>query len=319
MALREHGGRGSVSLPQVAVAGEIYIDLIFSGLDEWPQPGKEIFAKSFHRELGGGAAITASALASLGTECSVFACVGADTYEWVVSRLAEFGVGNEVCMEVSELTAITVSATQPHDRAFLSYAGANRFFDAVLLEAVRTERHIASRHVHMAFPPQLAVAQELVQQIHAQGCTVSLDVGWREDWLRDLRSIELLQQMDIFFPNEAEARCITGLDEPEAMLKWFAGRSVDHVVLKLGAQGAAMLWDGEICIRAGHPVTAVDTTGAGDCFDAGFLHGWLNGVSPSDCMRAANVCGALSTEALGGLNALTSERWLTMKMQREHS
>jgi len=305
--------------PQVAVAGEIFVDLIFSGLDEWPQPGKEIFARNFHRELGGGTAITACALASLGTECGVFACVGRESFDWIVRRLDDFAVINELSVDPCEPTAITVAATQPQERAFLSYAGANRAFDAVFLDALRAGRRIASRHVHMAFPPRLEVAVELVERLHAQGCSVSLDVGWREDWLTDARAIEVLPHFDIFFPNEAEASRITGLDHPEAILKWFASRAIDRVALKLGAQGAALLWNGQIQSVPGRAVNAVDTTGAGDCFDAGFLHEWLNGKSPEDCLRTANICGALSTEALGGLNALKSESWLRMKSQKEGS
>lgn len=108
---------------------------------------------------------------------------------------------------------------------------------------------------------------------------------------------------------------MTGLREPEAMLNWFASRDIRRVVLKLGTQGAAMVWDGEIHFSPGHAATAIDTTGAGDCFDAGFLHAWLNGEHPADCLRAGNICGALSTQALGGLDALKAEGWLRMKKQ----
>ena len=302
--------------PQVAVAGEIFIDLIFSGLDEWPRPGKETFARNFHRELGGGTAITACALASLGTECSVFACTGADAYGWIVSRLAEFGVDNEIRIDTSEPTAITMILTQPHDRAFLTYEGANRAFYTAFVEAIQSGCHVPRRHLHMAFAPPPDAASELIEPLKAKGCSISVDVGWRENWLKDSRSSELLRQIDIFFPNETEARCMTGLGEPEAMLNWFASRNIRRVVLKLGTRGAAMLWDGEIHFSPGHAATAIDTTGAGDCFDAGFLHAWLSGEDPADCLRAGNMCGALSTQALGGLNALKSEAWRRIKERK---
>lgn len=306
------------AVPQVAVAGEIFIDLIFSGLNAWPEPGKEIFATSFHRELGGGAAITACALASLGTQCSLFASAGADTSGWIVARLAEFGAGSELDIHSVEPTAVTIAATLPHDRAFLTYPGANRGFSLAFIEAIRSGRRLATRHFHIAFAPPADAATELVERLHAQGCSVSLDVGWQEDWLKDSRSTDLLRQIDIFFPNEAEGRAMTGASEPEAMLNWFASHGVRRVVLKLGAKGAAMLLDGTMKFVPGRAAVAVDTTGAGDCFDAGFLHAWLRGESPSDCLRLANVCGSISTEALGGLNALNSEEWLRMKMEKGH-
>jgi sugar/nucleoside kinase (ribokinase family) len=300
---------------QVAVAGEIFLDLIFSGLSELPQLGKEIFAKEFHRELGGGAAITACALASLGTKSSVFGCAGEETLDWIVNRFAEFGAGSELTVHPTEPTAITIAATMPHDRAFLSYAGANKAFDAAFIDTIQSGRRIAARHVHMAFALQPDTGPTLIERLHEQGCSVSLDVGWREDWLKDPRSNELLPRVDIFFPNEAEGLAMTRVSDPKAMLNWFASRDIRRVVLKLGPKGAAMLWDGNIEFLPGRAVNAVDTIGAGDCFDAGFLHAWLQGKAPADCLRLANICGSISTEALGGLNALKSENWLRMKAQ----
>ena len=85
------------------------------------------------------------------------------------------------------------------------------------------------------------------------------------------------------------------------MLRWFADAGLGRVALKLGARGAALLWDGQVEFSAGLGVKTVDTTGAGDCFNAGFLHSWLQGDQPEICLRAANICGALSTEAYGGV------------------
>jgi sugar/nucleoside kinase (ribokinase family) len=79
--------------------------------------------------------------------------------------------------------------------------------------------------------------------------------------------------------------------------------------LKLGARGAALLWDGRILYEPPLPVTPRDTTGAGDCFDAGFLHAYLRCEPPQKCLRVANICGALSTEAYGGIEGFpTPER-----------
>lgn len=310
----------NTTLPEVAVAGEIFVDLIFSGIDAWPEPGKEIFAKHFHREVGGGTAITACALSALGTSCSIFACVGRDTRDWITRRMGIFGVQtNTLYVDASEPTATTVAATQPHERAFLTYGGANDSFERCFLETVRAGSPIASRHVHLAYAPAIATAVELLVRLHEQRCTVSLDVGWREAWLDDRRALEVLKHVDVFFPNEAEAFRMSGAQEPTVILDWFATRGIDHAVLKLGAKGAAMLWDGRIQFAAGCPVAAVDTTGAGDCFNAGFLNAWLDGKDPQACLGAANLCGALSTEALGGLNALTSANWLRMKSQKEAS
>lgn len=96
---------------------------------------------------------------------------------------------------------------------------------------------------------------------------------------------------------------MTKQTETEAMLQVFADAGLQTVALKLGANGSALLHEGKFYFSAPHNLTSLDTTGAGDCFDAGFLFAWLNGKAPTECLRIANVCGALSTRALGGIAA----------------
>jgi sugar/nucleoside kinase (ribokinase family) len=285
----------------VIVAGELYTDLILSGFDFWPQPGQEAFAKRFDREVGGGAAITACGLARLGSRAAVLGVVGGDG-GWLIRQLERYGVAtSEISRDATEPTAFTVAVSTPEDRRFLTYLGANRAFPSALADSA-AGRHLAhARHVHLAFPPDLDTAAELFASISANGCTLSLDVGWHESWLTDARLRSSLPLLDIFFPNETEARSITGQTEPEQILRWFADAGLARVALKLGARGAALLWDGQVQFAAGLDVKTIDTTGAGDCFNAGFLHSWLKGDPPEICLQAANICGAASTEAYGGV------------------
>lgn len=285
----------------ILVAGELYTDLILSGFDFWPQPGQEAFAKNFHREVGGGAANTACGMARLGSRAGVLGVVGTDG-DWTVEQLARYGVDTEhISRHATEPTAFTVAVSTPEDRSFFTYPGANRAFGATLAGAAMGGRLRPARHVHLAFPPELSTAPELLSAIRANGCTVSLDVGWHEDWLKDARIRDLLPLLDLFSPNEVEAHAVTAEREPEEILRWFESAGLARVALKLGPRGAALLWDGEIHFAAAPAVTPVDTTGAGDCFDAGLLHSWLRGDSPETCLRAGNICGALSTEAYGGV------------------
>ena len=94
---------------------------------------------------------------------------------------------------------------------------------------------------------------------------------------------------------------MTGETEPQQMLEVFERAGLKRVALKLGAEGAALLWDGEITFQKPGPVDPVDTTGAGDCFDAGFLYAWLQGMAPKLCLRAGTACGEMSARALGGI------------------
>jgi sugar/nucleoside kinase (ribokinase family) len=214
-----------------------------------------------------------------------------------------------VSYDVDEPTAITVAISSPADRAFFTYLGANRLFARTLMEAA-TKHHLShARHVHLACAPDLDTAAELLQALRQNDCTISLDVGWHVEWLSDPRAMAILKCVDVFFPNEHEARQMTGEEDANATLLRFAETGIKGVALKLGAQGAALLWNGNISQVESYPVTSRDTTGAGDSFDAGFLDAWLKGEPPDVCLRAGAICGALSTEALGGITAFpTAER-----------
>ncbi len=284
------------------VAGDLFVDLILGGFTEWPGPGTEVFAKDYRRDVGGGAAITACGLARLGSNTGVFSVVGNDTGAWVAERLQSFGVQtSELRFHATEPTAFSVAVSTAQDRTFLTYQGANRKFPEVLAETANAGGLQKTRHLHLGWAPPLETATALLAAIRGNGCTVSLDTGWHEAWLSDARAMDLLRDVDIFFPNEVEALRMTGHADPKACLLAFQQAGARRVVLKLGHRGAVMLWDGEILEAEPWAVNPIDTIGAGDSFDAGFLHYWLRGEAPLTCLNAANVCGALSTEAYGGV------------------
>jgi ribokinase len=304
----------------IIVAGDLFIDLIMSGFDAWPKPGTEAFAAKFHRDVGGGAAISACGLARLGSSTAVLGTLGQDNGVWFVDRLKSFGVITSLLrFDPMEPTAVTVAVSTPEDRSFLTYRGANRHFPEMLAEAASSGQFADARHVHLTCAPDLDTAADLLTAIRAQGCSLSLDVGWHEDWLADPRAIALLPMLDIFFPNEVEARRMTGEPSPEKILHKLASQGARHVALKLGPDGVAVLMAGEI-LRAGpYPVSPIDTTGAGDCFNAAFLHFWLSGASPQTCLQAANFCGAASTEAYGGVDGFPAPERVKLELSKTHA
>lgn len=268
----------------VITAGELYIDLILSGLDRWPRPGEEALAEHFHRGPGGGAAITAIGLAKLGMRAGVAGAVGEDG-AWLMETLQRNEVDTARILTIGgESTGITVAASNAEDRAFFTYAGANRR----LREATRATI-IDAPHLHWAG----LVDHDLFSRF---GGTISLDVGFAQ---ANRETMDALPLVDLFFPNEVEAARMTGEREPETMLRAFQSAGARAVVLKMGERGAAMLVEHRLLHLAAPRVNTVETTGAGDCFDAGFLFGWLRGKGPEECLRLGNACGALSTRAPG--------------------
>jgi sugar/nucleoside kinase (ribokinase family) len=299
------------------VAGDLFLDIVMSGFAYWPEPGEESVASEICREVGGGAAITACGLAKLGSKVGVLGVVGSDVGSWMIDRLRKCGVETSgIHYDLNEATAFTVAISSPRDRSFFTYPGANNAFPRILMDAA-TERMLShARHVHLACAPELDSILELLQALRENDCCISLDVGWHEAWLRDARAMEAVRHVDIFFPNQKEAFAMTGEDDAHRILEHFRGEGVKAVVLKLGNRGAGMLWQDRICFVARYHVDAVDTTGAGDCFNAGFLHAWLRSQDAETCLRAAAICGALSTEALGGISGFPSRDRLEVELKK---
>jgi ribokinase len=294
----------SASRPlEVLVAGDLFVDLVMSGFASWPlRPGEEVFAERFCREAGGGAAITACGLAKLGVKVGVIGAVGKSDGQWLVERLKASGVNTSaIRRSLREPTAVTLSVSTASDRTFLTYMGANRELSAMLQRSASRGEFAKARHVHFACAPSSSDATDLFRKLVEQGIGLSADVGWHPEWLSDERARSALGNVDIFFPNEREGALMTGESEPRRILASFQNMGFKKVALKLGPLGAALLYDEKITFCEPIPVAAIDTTGAGDCFDAGFLYAWLRGDDPQSCLRAGVVCGALSARCLGGI------------------
>lgn len=287
---------------EVLTVGDVFVDLVLSGFARWPAPGEEVQAQSMSREVGGGAAITACGLARLGVRTGIFAAIGHDG-NWLRQRIAEHGVDpRPLQVDEAETTALTVAVSTREDRSFFTYAGANRGLPVLLAGGSPGRRLLREAgHVHLAMPIDPVQLMELAAELRSQGTTISLDVGWVEDWLRDPASLAALASVDLFLPNEREGEAMTGEVDPTAMLARFAKAGAGTVVLKRGPQGAMARLAGEVVTALPPPVTPVDTTGAGDCFDAGFLTAWRRGLPLATCLEVGNLCGALSTTEPGGL------------------
>lgn len=278
----------------VIAAGDVFLDLIFSGFASLPSLGEEAFAKRLDREIGGGASITACGLARLGLRTSLLSSVGRDDSTWLRTRLKDYGVDDSLLQpHASEPTATSVSISTDTDRLFYTYQGANAYLD------IRPQTLPRARCMHLALRPQNNAAR-IIEELQARNFLVTLDVGWHPDWLQDQANRLCLRAVDAFFPNEKEAFVITGETDPVAALRRFEQMKLSRVALKRGSAGASLLWHGEIFHCPAWPVQCIDTTGAGDCFNAGFLAGWLAGEDPVECLQIAVFCGSQSTRVAGG-------------------
>jgi len=278
-----------------------------TGFPSLPGLGEEGFASACGRETGGGAANTACGLSSLGLRAALLAIAGADEMAWFQQRFGARGVDASLMMTDPELaTAITVAVSTPQDRIFYTYYGPNARLPATLAARHTWELLAQARHVHFAMPLDPQLLADLGDWLRARETSTSIDVGWQETWLADPISRPALAHVDWFLPNEHEAERMSGETEPKLMIDWFRRQGARGVALKLGREGSTAMRLDEFRVVSSIPVSPVDTTGAGDCFNAGFLYGVLKGMPIDGCLRLGNLCGAFSTQAPGGIAGFPS-------------
>ncbi len=293
-----HGGIESrVAIPTLLTAGEAFDDLVFVGLERLPALGEEIKTNRFHATIGGGAVITAVGAARLGIRTAIASALS----KAAVTRLRLEQVRVHNLKRAGEPHAISASLSTGADRSFVTYTGVNAVLEPRLMAAL-ADTH--ATHVHLALcPSDLTAWTRLVKRLRRTGITVSWDFGWSEPLAEREELPALIDALDFVFVNELEAPLyahVNALDDAYPVLR----AHTSAVVVKLGALGSRWLRaDGDVVMPAPR-VDAVDTTGAGDAFNAGFLAAWLRGGQPAQCLATGNAVGAASTRAPGGLDAL---------------
>ncbi|MDV3253662.1 carbohydrate kinase family protein [Devosia sp. BK] len=281
--------------------GRIYCDMVFRGLDGMPALGRELFARDFALTPGGGALITAAHLSALGRHSMLLARFGTDALSLALSeQIEQLGIDlTFLDRHESAGPQLTVVMVHDGDRAFLSRrAGHARpaGFEAALA-------HSGVSHLHIAEYATLHEMPDAIDSAKKEGLTVSLDPSWDADLIHDPLFFERAAGVDLFLPNMEEAEALTGEADPEAALA-ILGRHFPLVVLKRGAEGGILASGSETIALPSPKVSVVDTTGAGDAFNAGFLHAWLNGSELRTALAAAVEAGTFSVQAAGGTGSL---------------
>jgi sugar/nucleoside kinase (ribokinase family) len=292
-------------MQDVVIIGELNVDLIFSGCTRLPAFGTEMTSDGFAMTLGSASAICAVGLARLGRRVAFAGKVGADPWgDYCLQVLQSAGVDTTWIERDSGVqTGVTVALVGPHDRALITYPGATESLSAAdLPDAIGTGRchlHVSSFFLQTAMRNRW---RDVFLRVRQAGWSVSLDPGCDPAgvWASDLR--ELLPFIDVLLPNELELTSIAGVQNvDDALRALHTDRTT--VVAKIGAAGAIALDDGRVLHVTPPAVAGIDTTGAGDSFNAGFLNAWLDGQPLRSCMRAGVACGSLSTRGLGGTTA----------------
>jgi sugar/nucleoside kinase (ribokinase family) len=289
----------------VIVVGELNADLILSG-DVTPAFGQiEKLVDDASLVMGSSSAIFACGAARLGLRVAFIGKVGADALgQFVLRELERHGVDAAgVVVDPALKTGLTVILSRADDRALLTFPGS-----IAALRYAEVDRGLLGRgrHVHLGSYFLLDALRPDVPRLFAEarslGLSVSLDTNYDplETWDGGLH--EALRHVDIFLPNQAELLAITRQADVAAALAAL-GDTVPTIAVKLGSRGAQALHTGQLVEAGPIEVAAIDTTGAGDSFDAGFIYGHLAGWPLDESLRMACVCGALSTRALGGTAA----------------
>ncbi len=290
----------------VTIAGELNLDLILYGLPEQLPPERELLADRMMLTLGSSSAIVAHNLAALGNRVGFQSRIGDDSLGQIaIDRLQQGGVDVSMMRRVSgaTTTGLTVILHHAEWRNILTYAGtiAETCWEDLDLDYLADSRHFhfSSYYLQRGLRPRVS---ELFQRLKSKGLTISLDTNDdpEDRWEGSLH--EVLRYVDVFLPNEREACKAAGTEDLEAAVHKLSAL-VPLVVVKLGRKGAIAIRGSERCASPSREVVAVDTVGAGDSFDAGFLHEYVRGSDLPTCLASGNRAGAFSTTRPGGTEA----------------
>jgi len=289
----------------LVVVGEINPDLILRG-NVTPAFGQvEQLIEDAALTIGSSSAIFACGAARLGLRVAFVGKIGDDVFgTFMRQRLAERGVEvGGIVVDPAIRTGLSVILSRGADRAILTYSGSIAALPYTEIDLRLLDQ---ARHLHLGAYFMLDTLRpdipKLFAEAHNRGLTISLDTNYdpTERWDGGLH--ESLHYVDLLLPNETELCAIAGVQDTDTALERMA-QSVPTIAVKLGGKGGTAFQNGQITRANALPIEVIDTTGAGDSFDAGFVYGYLRGWDVARTLRLACVCGSLSTRAAGGTAA----------------
>lgn len=297
----------------VLAAGSYCLDLIFTGMPRFLELGEQVEARGFEM-IPGEAYNSVTAMHRLGLRVGWAADFGSDEFSRFALEQARLeGLDEALFVHHQQpLRRITVAASYPQDRAFLAYYDPDPALPALVKALPKTSARLCYLP-GLYYGPLLEAGLALLRLRR-----IPLVMDGSSDPQASLRRAEVrkaVRSAALFLPNASEARRLTGEDDLEKALRTL-GDLCPVAVIKDGPNGAWGIQEGMIHHAPAIPVEVVDTTGAGDSFNAGFLKAWLAGRPLPLCLRWGNIVGGLSTTARGGtkrvIRAVEVESWLAV-------
>jgi sugar/nucleoside kinase (ribokinase family) len=296
----------------VLCSGSIVYDTIVQPFESsaW---GTTQWVQSIEYHVGGNGANTARAMAILGLDVRLLGAVGTDAQgDMILNQLSQSGVDTTAVMRLEYPTAATVVLVNSSgNRQFLHRLGVSKeIFRQPVEFTPQLCDHVSHYHFASLFMlPHLRVhGADMLRRARAAGLFTSLDTNWDAEgqWMRSLEPC--LQHLDILFMNEDEAAKVTGSQDPAAGARVVLEKGVKTAVMKLSDRGCAIYTEGKEIWCPAFEVSARDSTGAGDCFVAGFLTARQQGGSWAESGRFGNAVAALSVQKLGAVTGVLSQR-----------
>jgi sugar/nucleoside kinase (ribokinase family) len=283
----------------VLLFGDYFCDVIVTGLSEVPRLGADVFGDSMEIAPGGAYILTV-ALHRLGVNARWAARLGNDLFsQFVLGAARREGIDTSLFQLLQQpFRSVSVSFSFAHDRGFISYIDP-------------TPQELPIRDLIARLRPRWVVnspfdgtpeTREFIHFVHQNGGRIYTDCQYTTQTLAEEGLTDTLATIDVFAPNLSEARQLTGAGDAEAAAEILA-RYCPLVIIKCGADGALARAGAQVWRSPALQAEAVDTTGAGDCFNAGFLSALLRGEPLETCLRYGNICGGLSVTRRGGASA----------------
>jgi sugar/nucleoside kinase (ribokinase family) len=310
---------GSEVNPAVLVIGELNIDLVLSGLAGPPRFGGEILARDMRVVLGSASAIFASGIARLGHPVGFISKVGDDQLgNFCLQELQRNGISTDLIQTSSLPTGATVVLSTKEDRALITNLGAiaDLAYADIPANAFQGYRHLhlTSYFLQSGLRPDFV---KLAKDAKAAGLSVSFDPNSDPNQAWDAAIWDVISAVDILFLNEPEALALVASRTIEDAISSLSARA-STLVVKLGARGAVAIRGAERVHCGAFPIKVVDTTGAGDSFAAGFVHGMLHHCDLKSCLQLANATGALSATQVGGTAGQPDQSTLDAFLEEQH-